>query len=272
MFIYQKYNYFIFDLDGTIYRGNKIIPFAAETINQLKRLGKKILFVSNKTTESAFDYYLFLKNSGFEIEENQIITSTTVICNYLNNNFSHKKIFAIAEQNFINELSENNIFYTNDLNEIDIVIITLDRTFNYEKLEIAAKAIEQGAHFFAANIDDTCPVEQGEVFDAGSIISALEKRTKRKLELNFGKPSKFMIEEIKNRIDFETTETLIVGDRLETDILMGNIMGIDSALVATGVKNSTNGNCKAMPTYNLNSIVDLFEQSVSNNHLNNTSF
>lgn len=259
--LYHKYDFFIFDLDGTIYRGSKIIPFAAQTINQLKRLGKKFVFVSNKTTESAFDYYNFLKDSGFDIQVDQIITATTVIKNYVKKNFSRTKFFAIAEEKFIEELSNESLFFTNDPQQIKIVIVTLDRTFNNDKLEIAVRAIENGAKFFAANIDDTCPVENGEVLDAGSIISSLEKRTKRKLELHFGKPSKFMIDEIRNRLKFEEEKTLIIGDRLETDIAMGKLMRIDTALVSTGVKNSFNEDNHITPTYYFNSIADLLSSN-----------
>ncbi|MCL6494603.1 MAG: HAD-IIA family hydrolase [Ignavibacterium sp.] len=259
--ICQKYDYFIFDLDGTIYRGNKLIPLSKETINRLSSSGKKIIFVSNKTTDTAYDYYLFLKASGFEINENQIINSTTVIKNYLSEKFPFKKFFAIGEQKFIDEISDRHLTFSDKENEIEIVIITLDRTFNYDKLEIAARALENGSKFFAANIDDTCPVENGEVLDAGSIILALEKRTKRKLELHFGKPSKFMIDEIRSRLKFEEEKTLIIGDRLETDIAMGKLMGIDTALVSTGVKNSFNGNNQINPTYYFNSVADLINSN-----------
>lgn len=254
---FQKYKYFIFDLDGTIYRGNKIIDRAAETINHLTEIGKKIIFVSNKTTDTAHDYFIFLRKSGFEIHESQILTSTIVLKNYLSEEFRGKNFFAIGEKKFLYEISKINLNYSEDEGDIQIVIITLDRTFNYEKLEIAARAIENGAKFFAANIDDTCPVENGEVLDAGSVISALEKRTKRKLDLHFGKPSKFMIDEIKKRLIFENDKTIIIGDRIETDIAMGKIMCVDTALVTTGVRNSLYGNTNLRPTYQLNSIADL---------------
>lgn len=82
-FAFQKYKYFIFDLDGTIYRGNKVIERAAETINHLSNLGNKIVFVSNKTTESAYNYFHFLKNLGVKIHQKQSITSTIVLKNHL---------------------------------------------------------------------------------------------------------------------------------------------------------------------------------------------
>lgn len=255
----EKYDAFIFDLDGTIYKGNKLIPNADVTVNKLKELKKEVIFVSNKTTGSINDYFNFLKNKGINIIENEIINSTIVIINYLLNNHPQKKFFAVGEQSFINELSEAGIEYSDNPDLIDIVIITLDRELNYNKLETAAKALEKGAKFFAANIDNTCPVEDGEVLDAGSTISALEKRTHKKLEKHFGKPSEFMIDEIKRRLKINGDKVLLIGDRLETDILMGNLLGVDTALVATGVTNYPNGNEDIHPTYYLNSVYDLIK-------------
>jgi arabinose operon protein AraL len=255
----EKYDYFIFDLDGTIYRGEHLIPRADEVINHLKFVGKKVVFVSNKTTGTAKDYYNLLKNWGLNVEEKEIINSTIVVTNYLKQNFNSDKFFAIGEDSFINEIEKSGLMYSTEPEEIKIILITLDRTLNYRKLEIAARSLENGAKFFAANIDDTCPVEDGEVIDAGSTISALEKRTHRKLELHFGKPSEFMFNEIKNRLQFKSERTLLIGDRLETDITMGNKFGIDTALVTTGVKYFPNGTGNIVPTYQLNSVFDLLD-------------
>jgi arabinose operon protein AraL len=255
----NKYNTFIFDLDGTVYRGDNIIPNADKTINQLKALGKKILFISNKTTGTVKDYYLFLKNFGLNIDEIDIINSTIVIKNYLIKNYPTKKFYAIGEKVFVDELISAGLHHSKNPDEIEILIVTLDRTLNYDKLEIAAKALEKGARFFAANIDDTCPVDGGEVLDAGSTISALEKRTHKKLELHFGKPSDFMMQEIKSKLNGNLSKAILLGDRLETDILMGNKLGIDTALVATGVKLHLNGNSDIEPSYRLESIFDLIK-------------
>jgi len=256
----EKYDAFIFDLDGTIYKGEKLIPNADVTINKLKELKKEIIFVSNKTTGSISDYLKFLNNKGIKIKPEEIINSTIVIKNYLVENYPLKKFFALGEKSFINELNKAGLGYSDNPDTIDIVIVTLDRKLDYNKLETAAKALEKGARFFAANIDNTCPVEEGEVLDAGSTISALEKRTHKKLEKHFGKPSEFMIEEIKNRLNFDDNKILLIGDRLETDILMGNNLGIDTALVSTGVTNFPNGNENIQPTYYLHSVFDLINK------------
>jgi arabinose operon protein AraL len=255
----DKYSAFIFDLDGTIYRGEHLIPKADETINHLKLLGKKIVFVSNKTTGTVKDYYRLLKNWGLNIEANEIINSSLVAKNYLTRNFNNATFFAIGENSFINEIEKSGLKFSSDPKKIKILLVTLDRTLNYEKLETAAHALENGAKFFAANIDDTCPVDDGEVLDAGSTISALEKRTHRKLELHFGKPSSYMFEEIKSRLNSDLSSILLVGDRLETDIAMGNKFGVDTAHVSTGVKNFLDGLNGYSPTYQLNSVFDIIK-------------
>jgi len=253
----EDYNSFIFDLDGTIYRGNNIIPGADKTINTLKKIGKKIVFISNKTTGSVKDYFEFLTAKGLEIQPDEIINSTIVLSRYLNKNHKGEKFFAIGEKTFIDEIISSGLVYSENAEDIDILLVTLDRTLNYDKLEIAARALEKGARFFAANIDDTCPVDNGEVLDAGATISALEKRTHRKLEKHFGKPSEFMMNEIKEKLGNNLSKTLLIGDRLETDIAMGNSFGLDTALVLTGIKNFPNGNQNIKPTYFLDSVSDL---------------
>ena len=258
----DKYDSFIFDLDGTIYRGEHLIPRADEVINRLKSLGKKIVFVSNKTTGTVIDYYHLLKNWGLNINVDEIINSTLVVINYLNQNFEGQCFFAIGEDSFVSEIKKSGLKYSTDPKEVKILLVTLDRTLDYQKLEIAAQALENGAKFFAANIDDTCPVDSGEVLDAGSTISALEKRTHRKLELHFGKPSEFMFKEIKNRLKLDPARTLLIGDRVETDIAMGNKFGIDTALVGTGVKNFVNGFNGYSPTYQLKSVFDIINSKI----------
>ena len=253
----EKYKGFIFDLDGTIYRGNHLIPNAEKTVNYIKSFGKEIIFISNKTTGSVNDYYKFLLAQGLRIEENEIVNSTIVLKKYLSATFAKARFFAIGEDIFIKEIEATGLVYSESPDEIDIIIVTLDRTLTYQKLEIAAHALEKGARFFAANIDDTCPVDEGEVLDAGSTISALEKRTHKKLEQHFGKPSGFMFEEIKRRLRVDLKNVLLIGDRLETDIALGNDFGIDSALVSTGVKYFPNGADGIKPTYHLNSVADL---------------
>lgn len=255
----NQYDAFIFDLDGTIYLDDKLIANGKAVINKIKKLNKNVVFISNKTTGSTTDYYNFLKSKGLKINFNEIVNATITTKYYLNKKHPGKFFFAIGEKPFINELEESGLKFITDPNIIDVVVITLDRTLNYSKLEIAAKALDKGARFYAANIDNTCPVEKGEILDAGSTISALEKRTNRKLEKHFGKPSKYMMDEIFSRISVKPECCLIVGDRLETDIAMGNKFGIDTALVMTGVNKNLTLSTRYKPTFMLSSIADIIK-------------
>lgn len=255
--VFRKYQGFIFDLDGTVYRGEQIIPGAADVINAIQEAGKSVMFVTNKTTGNTDEYYHFLLDSGVVLQHHQITNATMVTGQFLARKYLGQKFYAIAEPTFIAEIENLGLKYSENPAEVTILLITLDRFCTFQKLEIASKCLENGAKFFAANIDTTCPVEEGEIWDAGSTIAALEKRTHRKLELHFGKPSAFMIAAIQEYLQLPPEKLLIIGDRLETDILMGNHAGIDTALVPTGVKNFLNGDAVASPTYVLNSLKDL---------------
>ncbi len=254
--IVNKYSGFIFDLDGTIYRGGNLISKADLVINSLQKLNKKVIFISNKTTGTAKSYYNFLIENGIITEERLVINATKVIIRNLQKSYANCRFYSISEKVFVRELEKAGFVYCENPEEIDVLIVTLDRSLNYKKLEIAATALEMGARFFAANIDDTCPVEEGEILDAGSIISALEKRTHKKLEKHFGKPSEYMLEMIRETMGIDLKQCLIIGDRLETDIALGYNNGIDTALVTTGIINYDGFDGKIKPTFNLTSISD----------------
>ncbi|RMD50315.1 MAG: HAD-IIA family hydrolase, partial [Ignavibacteria bacterium] len=220
-----------------------------------------VIIVTNKTTDTKEDYHNYLSSNGFNISLENIISSTEVIREYIIENFPSNKFFAIGEDKFIKSLDNHIVSYSDKPDEIDIVIVTLDRTLNFQKIEIAAKALERGAKFFAANIDDTCPVDNGEITDAGTVIPALEKRTGRKLEQHFGKPSQFMIDKILSRMKFPRNNYLLVGDRMQTDITMGKIMGVKTCLVKSGVKNKFT-EYEFKPDFEVDSVYDLLSKTL----------
>ena len=256
-FSLSDYDGIIFDLDGTVYRGSHIVPGADITINKLRKLNKRIAFVSNKTTGTTADYYQFLSDHGIKLSLSEVFNATLIAGQYLEKNNPDAKFFAISEPTFVKEIENYGLTFTNDPVNVDVVLITLDRDITFPKLEIAAHSLELGAQFFAVNIDNTCPVDEGEIWDAGATIAALEKRTHRKPEVIFGKPSALMMETVFGYMQLPPQKLLLIGDRLETDIKMGNDFGIDTALVMTGVKNYLNGNSDVKPTYIFNSINDL---------------
>jgi len=249
----EKYKGFIFDMDGTIWLEDKMIEGAVSTLNYLIEKEKHLLFVTNKTTQTQDEYAQFLKSNGVNVSNSQILTAANNCLKFLKNERKNKKFYAIAEDTFINQIIDAGLIFCENPKDIEVLIISLDRNYSQEKFEIAKKALINGAEFLAANIDSTCPVINGEIVDAGKIISDLELETNKKLSQHFGKPSGYMISTIKENLIYELKDYLLIGDRLETDILMGNEMGLDTVLVESGVLNLIK-NSTFLSTYNVLSI------------------
>jgi len=243
-------------MDGTIYLEDKIIDGAVNTLNSLIKKGAHLLFVTNKTTHTKDEYAEFLNKHGVVITSNSILTAASNCVSYLKRERSGKKFYAIAEKSFIDSVVDVGLTFSENIDEIEVVIISLDRNYSQSKFEIAKNALLNGAEFLAANIDNTCPVIKGEIVDAGIIISDLERETGKKLLQHFGKPSEFMISIIKKNLKYNIKDYLLIGDRLETDILMGNIMGIDTVLVNSGVVNKTIHSTYSA-TFNVSSIEEI---------------
>ena len=254
----QKFQGFIFDLDGTVYLGEKLIPGADKTILTLRNMGKKVVFLSNKPLYTREDYARKLTNMGIPTRASEVINSSYVMARYLSKVSPQTRIYVIGETSIINELQKAGFQLTEDPGEIEYVVVTFDRTFTYEKLNIAYQAIKQGAHLIATNPDRTCPFEDGEIPDCAGMIGAIEAVTGRKVEVIVGKPSLIMAEVILNVMKLRPNECLIIGDRLSTDIAMGKNCGISTALVLTGVTNLEDlKNVEMQPDYVFKSVGDL---------------
>ncbi len=226
---------FILDLDGTIYRGDLLIPGADQVIGLLREKGKKVIFLSNKPLQTREDYASKLIRLGIPASADEVINSTFVMAHYLKKNAPRARLFVIGEIPFIEELRRAGFTITEEPKEIDYVVVAFDRTFDYGKLNIAFQAIKLGAHFVATNPDRTCPVEGGEIPDCAGMIAAIEAVTGKKVEIVVGKPSPIMIQAALDVIGLRPEDCILIGDRVETDIRMGKDSGIATGIVLTGV-------------------------------------
>ncbi len=226
---------YLFDLDGTVYRGESLIPGAREAIEKLRRRGRRIVFLSNKPLYSRRDYAEKLTRFGIPTSEDEVINSSFVLARHLAREAPGARVFAIGELPLIVELCRAGLELSEDPERIDYVVAAFDRTFDYRKLEIAFQALKRGAHFYATNPDRTCPVEEGEIPDAAGVIAALEATTGRELELVVGKPSRHMVEAALEVLGLPAAECAMVGDRLETDIRMAHENGLVAILTLSGV-------------------------------------
>ena len=226
---------FIFDLDGTVYLSDNLIPGADRVIRFLREKGRKVVFLSNKPIQTREDYASKLTRLGIPTQRDEVINSTLVMVNYLQKNAPNAKLFVAGEAPFVEELKRAGFTVTEEPKEIEYVVVAFDRTFDYRKLNIAYQAIKLGAHFVATNPDRTCPVEGGEIPDCAGMIAAIEAVTQKKVEVVVGKPSPLMIQAAMDVMGLRADECILIGDRLETDIKMGKESGIATGIVLTGV-------------------------------------
>ena len=247
----------IFDLDGTVYLSDHLIPGARQVIEQLRGQGHSMVFVSNKPLQSRTDYAAKLTRLGVPTHPDDVINSSLVLTRYLGREMPGATVFAIGEPPLLEELAAG-FRLSEDPDEIEVVIASFDRTFDYRKLNIGFQALRRGARFFATNADATCPVAGGEIPDAAAVIGALEGCSKRKVELVVGKPSLLIVEVALEQLGLPAGECLMVGDRVETDILMGHRAGMTTALVLTGVTRRADlAHAPAQPDYVLESIAEV---------------
>ncbi len=242
-----RYDGYIFDLDGTIYLGEKLIPGAREKIAWLRGRGRSVVFLSNKPLEPGVRYAAKLARLGIPAAGEDVVNSTQALIHYLKQHHPTARLFVIGEDALVAEMREagfdlvepvkttHRVEQLDEIGKIDVVVAAFDRTLDYRKLNTAHQALARGARFYATNGDRTCPVEGGEIPDCGGVIAFLEATTGRKIEMVAGKPSEHILRAALARLGAPLTRCLMVGDRLATDMAMGEKAGMDTALVLTGV-------------------------------------
>ena len=229
----------IFDLDGVIYRGDKLLSDSDNMISSLKELDVKVVYNSNNSTATRQMYVTRLK--GFSIESNisDFYTSASITASEISKLNKKAIIYVIGEIGLKEELKNcGHEIVTAESNhkEVDFVIVGMDRHITYTKLAFAQRCILEGkAKFYATNADTSFPVEGRLLPGAGVMVNAIETCTNRKPVKVFGKPNPDGIQAILEDTKSNPNRTVIFGDRLNTDILAGNRAGVKTALVLTGV-------------------------------------
>jgi arabinose operon protein AraL len=237
---------FVFDLDGTLYVGDALLPGAAATVAELRRRGKRTLFVTNKPVDSRPTYAAKLTKLGIPATEEDVITSAFVLAHYLAHHAPDLRYYVLGEPNFLAELRSHGLTVVEELSDqsewgmitpdgIDAVVVAMDRTLDYRKINTAYQALRRGARYFATNGDNTCPMPGGDVPDAGATMAAFLQITGRTPELIAGKPSPVILQVALDRLGLAADRCLMAGDRLETDMRMGHDAGMVTALVLSGV-------------------------------------
>ncbi len=260
---------YVFDLDGTLYLGDELLPGAAHLVHELRNHGRRVVFCSNNPTRTPQQYADKLTALGIPTQLSDVITTSMTTVRWLSENAATSKIFVIGEQPLKDSISAAGLELSEDPREIEVVVASYDRGFDYRKLKIAfeALAVYRRAILVSTNPDRFCPLPGG--FgdpDAAAVTAAIEASTRVVAVAQLGKPSTFMFETISALTGIDPASTLVVGDRLTTDIAMGVNAGTSTALVLTGestVADVDRTDPDDRPTYIVESVGDLLPASSS---------
>ena len=253
-----SYEAYCFDLDGTVFIGDQLLAGAGETIAELRRRGRRVLFLTNSSVHTPRDCQQRLKQMGLACREEEILTALYVSASYFAREVPEARLYLVGEAVMRRQMEDLGVAVTEDPEAATHILVGMDREFNYEKMSLGMKAARGGAKLVAVNPDPACPVPGGYIPDTWSIVKALETAAGTKAELIMGKPSLHYVQEAQRMLGCPPARCLMVGDRLETDILMGNSSGMHSALVLTGVSAREDiGQQRIVPHYILNSLADL---------------
>ena len=262
------YDAYVFDMDGTVYLGDHLLPGAARMINELRRRGIGVRFLSNNPTKDPEQYSTKLGKLGLPTDVSDIANTVVTTAGWLKDNHPNAVLFPIAEEPLCNYLRKEGFTLSDDPEKIDIVIASYDRTFDYRKLQIAFDALwfHKRAILVQTNPDKYCPFPGGRGEpDCASIVAAIEASTGVKCQANFGKPDPIMLTEALRGFGVTPDRAVMVGDRLGTDIKMAVDGGMTSALVLTGdskLEEALSLPEHEKPTYIIDRIDQLFPQHI----------
>jgi NagD protein len=246
---------FISDMDGVIYHGNRLLPGVPEFVEWLKKEGKKFLFLTNSSERTPKELQEKMSRLGIDLDENAFYTSALATANFLASQKPRGTAYIIGEAGLINALY--NAGYTMNNFNPDYVVVGDTRSYSFEKIEQAINLVLKGAKLIGTNPDLTGPVENGIVPATKALISPIELATGRSAYF-VGKPNPLMMRIALKKIGCSHEETIIIGDRMDTDIIAGIESEIDTLLVLSGISTlKTVDKFAYRPSYILDGVANL---------------
>jgi HAD superfamily hydrolase (TIGR01450 family) len=229
--LYNK-KLFVLDMDGTFYRGGILIEGALEFVETLKNAGKDYIFFTNNSSSDSLKYVNKLGSMGLTVTSDKIITSGTVTADWINKFHAGKSVYLVGTSYLRNEFLTAGIKLVED--GADMVVVGFNTGTTYDQLTKACDLIRAGAMFVATHPDTTCPTETGFVPDCGAVTAFIIAATGGAVPEILGKPNRETLDYILNITGYSKEDLVFVGDRLYTDIAIGKLNGVLTALVLTG--------------------------------------
>ena len=250
---------FLLDMDGTIYLGNRLFDATIPFLNKIKENGGKYVFLTNNSSKSTQTYIDKLKKLGIDTTADDFLTSTDAACVYINSRYPGKKFYCMGTGSFVEQLTASGVNVTTTVDD-DVfgVLISNDTELTFKKLDDISRLLtEREVVYLATNPDWTCPTEYGFVPDCGSFAEMLCRAT-GKTPLFIGKPKPEMVYLAMEKFGADKTETVVIGDRIYTDVAAGVNAGVDSVLVLSGeTKAEDLDKSDIKPTYVFDSIENI---------------
>lgn len=222
---------FLIDMDGVIYRGSQLIPGADEFINVLLRKDIPFLFLTNNSQRTRRDVQTKLQRMGIHVEESHVFTCAIATARYLAKLKPNGTAYIIGEGGLLQAMHQNGFSIVD--HSPDYVVVGEGRTVTLDALESAVNMIMGGAKLIATNMDPNCPTQSGTRPGCGATVAYLEAVTGRKA-FSVGKPSPIMMRAARKELNLATSQTVMIGDTMDTDILGGVQMGYRTVLTLTG--------------------------------------
>lgn len=250
----------LFDMDGTIYKDHYVYDGTLDILNLIPKIGGKYVFITNNSSKSVVDYIDMNRSLGIPSDEENFFTSSQATILYIKDNYPGAKVYCQGTNSLIRELVSAGINVTQNVEKVDVVLLGFDTELTSVKLRNTCEILTEqpDVAFIATNPDLVCPVSFGFVPDCGS-ISMMIKNATGKYPVFIGKPEATMVNIVREKMGYALDETVVIGDRLYTDIQSGINAGVTSICVLTGeatVDMIKNGNIK--PTYTVESVKDLY--------------
>jgi 4-nitrophenyl phosphatase len=227
----------IIDMDGVIWKSDAPVGDLAAIFNRVRERGLKFIFATNNSTRTSEQYVARLKAFGVEAELWQVVTSSQGAAHAVAQKFPRgTKVFIIGEDGVQMALEQRGfeVLSVEDAPQAEVVVMGIDRGITFQKACEATLLVRRGIPFYATNTDKTFPTPRGEIPGAGAWISVITTATNVQ-PIVAGKPFPFLMDLSLEKLGTKKEETLVVGDRLETDIAAGQAVGCPTALVLSGV-------------------------------------
>ncbi|MFB6172808.1 MAG: HAD-IIA family hydrolase [Haloarculaceae archaeon] len=255
----MTYRGVVLDLDGTVYRHEDPVPGARETLADLRDRGLDLLFFSNNPTATQEGYAERLAGMGLDVAPAEIRSSASVTADYLTDAHDDDEVYFVGSSGLRSLLDARDVALTDDYEDPDVVLVSFYRGFSYDTMMEAMWALDGTAPFIGTDPDMTVPVDEGRnVPGSGAIINAVAGVADRDPDRIMGKPSDEAIREVRDALGHPPAECLVVGDRLDTDIALGERAGMETVLVLSGVTSRADvAAADVTPDHVVSSVADL---------------